>query len=181
MSEFYTREELDKLSRVDLRTLAVQKWGMSNRECSQKLADHIKDFILEKQEASQNGEETPAKAANKPKASKAAKPKSNGKGTTPKGRAAKPAASEPMDTSDQLKLAGDFSEIVEKLDAVGKGMDEEMSEVKQLLTDVRDIVVDMDRKQFIAFGLLTDIYRLSFEPTDLDERVAELQQEYAGN
>ena len=171
MSEqVYTKDELDGMSRVDLRRIAVQVHGMDNKECSNTKSEALKDWIMEQQEGGggkSNGKTSKATAAAK-SSSKSSRSSKASKTSTSKAKA----------SAAPTEASGDLGTLIERVDAVGKGLDENQEEVKELLQQVSDTLTDINRQQFVTFGLLTDLYKVHFEPDELDDRMGELEKEY---
>lgn len=169
MSETYTRKDLDSMSRVELRRLAVQVHGMDNKECSNTKSEEIKAYIEEAQggggKSTSKGSST--KAAAKPEPSNG-KPATRGKARSSKAKAAPPTE----------EVASDLSAVLERIDAVGKAIDEGQETTKEELGGIVDQLCDIDKKLFILTGLATDLYKAMYEPDDLDPRIEELEAEY---
>jgi len=166
----YTKEELTNMSRVELRRAAIEVLKVDNKAVSNEKSTDLIAKILEAQEGGggKKGKAAPAGRAGKtPGAGKAApkEPEETPEETPeeepepPKGKAA---AAPP--TAGLKELRG-------CIDAVGKTVDENQAEVKELLAEI-------DRKLFIVFGLMTDVFKAVNEPDDLDGRLNELQEEW---
>lgn len=178
----YTREELDQMSRVKLRQTAVN-YGKSHREATSMESDDIKDFILGKQGGSED------------KKASGRKGKSNGKSATKARRKGKdpdpdPEPEEKDSGSDETRgAAGKVSDLIHSL---GLGMDDGFKEVKDLLEslqaeneELRSEILEVQHGQFLLNGLVTDILSGQWEPKDVEERVADLediwQQQQSGD
>ena len=194
--QLYTSDELEEMSRVDLRKLAVKTWGMDNKECSGTKSQALREWIIEQQEAYEGGEEPPKKAS-KAKSSKASSSKASSKpsgrprpsagkvspkaGAKGRGRA-KPAE----DTEEAPPPAGDLGDLAERIDALGKAVDENHKEVMEsqpqiggeLMEEIKDALENIRLSQYILHGLVADLYRNYYEPEDLDTRVDELEAEF---
>lgn len=169
----YTREDLEGMSRVELRTAARNVLKVDNKAVSNEKSGDLINKILEAQGGGgeKKGKAAPAGRGGKtPGAGKAA-PKEEPEETQeetpeeepqpPKGKAA-PGA--PVAGLKELRVG---------IDAVGKTVDENQGELKELLAEI-------DRKLFIVFGLMTDVFKAVNEPDELDGRLNELQEEWEG-
>jgi NACalpha-BTF3-like transcription factor len=199
--QIYTVDELEEMSRVDLRKLAVKTWGMDNKECSGTKSAALREFIVEQQEAYEGGDDPPAKSSKskassskKTSSSKASSSKSSSSRSRPSagkaspkagargGRGAKRAA--PKD--DDAPPAVDSNGLSERIDLIGKTIDENHEEVKEALAsaggdaleEIKETLENIRLSQYILHGLVADIYRNYYEPDDLDTRVDELEQEF---
>lgn len=155
----YTEKELKGMSRVLLRRAAREVLGIDNKEASNSKSADLIGRILEAQEGGGNGEP--------PKQTRSRGGKSGGSKTT-SGRSGKGKAKE--------EPAGDGIEAM--VNAVGKGVDENHAEVKELLETVLENQAEIQRQNFILFGLATDIYKAVDEPDALEERLKELEEEW---
>jgi hypothetical protein len=200
----YTREELDGLTRVQLRQLAVNTYGMDNTKCAKTKAKDLKDWIMEKQEGGGGGNSegknasSGKKAGGKKAGGGKSRPSSGGRRgrpsastSAPKGggrrtRSRKPAEPEP-EPEPQEDEGGeegaamadvDLSAIEERLDALGKAVDEHDEEVRPQLVELGETVADIQRNQFIQFGLLCDIREALYEDDDLNDRLDALEAEW---
>lgn len=167
----YTRDALDGMSRVELRTIAVKVLGMDNKECSNFNSEPLKDWIMEKQ-----GEN--AKGNGKSSASSAAK--ATGKGRASKATTSKAASKERQsqaeDTSGSSSI--DVSEVIGRIDALGKTVDED---IKEELEGIKATLSSIERSQVMIYGLLEDVYKIHYEPDDLAARLSELEEEFSND
>ena len=178
--QIYTKEELDKMPRGQLRRLAVKKHGMNNRVCADAGSNEVKQYILEAQ-----GNDEGASPPDKPNPEEGAAGKSKKttrKKATPRKKAApkKKAAPQPASDGDMAQL---LDAIGKELDVVGKGVHDDMKETKGLLGGIRDDIDVILRNQAIQAGLLIDLWKNYYEPEDLEPRLNELAEEFesAGN
>lgn len=196
--QIYTSEELEEMSRVDLRKLAVKTWGMDNKECSGTKSQALREWIIEQQEAYEGGEEPPKKTSkaksSKASSSKASSSKSSGRPRPSAGKASPKAGArgrgraKPKDepAEEAPAAAGDLGDLSERLDALGKAVDENHEEVKEALAssggealdEIKDTLENIRLSQYILHGLVADLYRNYYEPEDLDTRVDELEAEF---
>lgn len=203
----YTPEELNGLTRVQLRQLAVNTYGMDNTKCAKTKAKALKEWILEQQEKGAGGNSEGKKASSgkkasggkggksrpssggrrgRPSASSAAPPKSGGRRT----RTRKPAETEPEpphedeggeEGSEEAAAVAevDLGAVEERLDALGKAVDEHDEEVRPQINELAETVADIQRNQFIQFGLLCDIRTALYgEEDDLEARLDQLEAEW---
>jgi hypothetical protein len=167
----YSREDLDKMSRVQLRQTAVN-FGKKHREATNMESEDIKEFVLGKQEGG-GGEKKGRKA----------KDKGNGKpAAAAKGRGRKPkAAPEPEPEPEQDEApSGDLADLIHKL---GLGMDDGLKEVMEAVEalqeqnlELKAEVVEVQHSQFLINGLVADILKNTWEPKEVDERVNDLEE-----
>jgi hypothetical protein len=168
----YTREELDQMSRVKLRQTAVN-CGKSHREATNMESEAIKDFVMGKQEGG-GGEKKAAKGGRKGK--------SNGKPATAKQRGKAKAAPEPEPEDRGGEAEAPAGELGDMLHKLGLGMDDGFKEMKECLEtlqaeneELRAEITEVQHAQFLLNGLVTDILSGQWEPTDVKERVEELE------
>jgi hypothetical protein len=165
----YTEEELKGMTRVELRRAAIAVLGIDNKECSNTKSQDLIDRILA--EGGEGGGSKPkasgrgGKGGSKPKASSAGRGRGRSK---PKEEEAPPPAED----------VGDLGVVVDRIDAVGKTVDESHTEVKELLEVIQEQQVEIQRQQFMLFGLMTDLYKFTGEPDELEERMNELDAEW---
>lgn len=182
MAEKYTEEELKAMTRVELRRAAMEVLGVDNKEVSNAKSDDLRDRILAAQEG--GGKKT----------GKAAPPAGKGKGlpSTSKGKPApepepeEPADEEPPEEAPPKgKAAGRPAaapsgsvDTKKHFDALGKAVDEMANGQQENHATVIEQLNEIERKQFIMLGLLTDIFKAVNEPDALEERLNELQGEW---
>jgi len=141
MADTYTREELEAMDRLTLRR-TCKKVGLSATESAQMDPDDIVEYILEKQGG--GGKKTGKKASSKKTSSKKAK---SGKDKLAEKRAAKGKSKkepepdpDPEPDSEPEDEGGDEdggnSEVIERLDTLGKIMDALAEEMQELRADV---------------------------------------------
>lgn len=162
----YTEEELKGLTRVELRRAAVAVLGLDNKECSYlKSQDIINRIVSEQGGGGKTSTKTKARPA-----------------TTGRGRAAsqedKKAEEAPPAARDSKKADPAHGATIERLDVLGATVDENHTELKEMLQQVLDNQAETGRQNFQIFGLLTDLYRFTGEPDELEERLHELDQEW---
>lgn len=154
----YTQEELQGMSRVELRKAAIATLKIDNKEASNTKSGDLIDRIIEMNGA---GEKAPArKRTRKPK-------KGAGEGDTTE---AAPSKSRRASTS-----AGDIGKLV---DAVGKAVDETKEELVSKVDEALENQDHIMKQQFMLFGLLCDIFKMMDEPDTLEARVDELDKEW---
>lgn len=188
MAEKYTEEDLKAMSRVELRRAAIEVLKVDNKEISNSKSEDLRARILEAQEggaAKPKGGKIPPKAGGRglpgTKGKVAPKPEPEPEvedetpeetpeeeAPAPKGKPAGKPAAGPGTVVDAKKY---FDAIGKAVDEVGSGQ-QEMQET--LVTQLNEI----ERKQFIMLGLLTDIFKAVNEPDELEPRLTELQEEW---
>ena len=167
----YTREELDQMSRVKLRQTAVN-CGKSHREATNMESEDIKDFVLSKQGGG-DGEKKEAKGR---KGKSNGKPAAKGRG---KAKAAPPPEPEDTGNSETEVPEGELGDLLHK---IGLGMDDGFKEMKELIEglqseneELRAEITEVQHAQFLLNGLVTDILTNHWEPSEVKERVEELE------
>lgn len=165
----YTEEELKGMTRVELRRAAIAVLGIDNKECSNTKSQDLIDRIV----AEQGGGNGKGKAAGRPAAAAAGRgrgrpaPQDSGK-EEPAREEARPAASK----------GGGGDGAIARIDVLGKTVDENQTELKEMLQQILDTQAETQRQNFQIFGLLTDLYKFTGEPDELDARLTELDEEW---
>lgn len=157
----YTQEELQSMSRVQLRRAAIEVLKIDNKEASNSKSGDLIERILEMGEGGGNGS---SKEADKAPAKRASKRGSTNKAS----RAAAAESAEPAHTNGLGKL----------VDAVGKAVDETKEELGAKVDELLENNAHIMQQQFILFGLLCDIYKAVNEPDELEPRLEELEEEW---
>ena len=152
MSDVYTKEELKSLSRTDLRRRAVQVLNVPNRDVISEKSDVLINKILAFQDT-QNIE-----VKSKPEVSKSETNK---------------------DIAQVIMFAPspeehECSNLVQRIDAVGKTVDQLEEKFKQALSVLEEKVTLVLQDTYIIIGLAQELYKLVGEPDDLQERMKEL-------
>jgi len=203
----YTPEELDGLTRVQLRQLAVNTYGMDNTKCAKTKAAALKEWILEQQEGKGGGGNSGGKQASRqasggggggrgrpsatgrrgrPSAASAPPKAGAGRGRPRTQPAPEPEEPEQPESQDDGGADGaeggadiDLSSVEERMDALGKAIDEHDEELRTQVAEIAEIVADIQRNQFMQFGLLCDIRTALYgEDDDLDARLDALESEW---
>lgn len=193
--QVYTMSELEELSRVDLRKLAVKGWGMNNVECSETKSAGLREYIIKKQEEEQEGGEEETKTSSKkaerkggmsrPSSSKAS-PKAGargGKKAAPKEKATREERKEEKEEEEEI----DTSNLSGRIDLIGKTLDENHEDIKNVIAvateedfqGIKEALKSIRMTQFVMYGLISDIYRNYYEPDDLDSRADDLEKEFS--
>jgi len=162
----YTQEELEGMSRVQLRRTAIETLKIDNKEASNSKSGDLISRIMEVG----SGEEEPPKkaaaaAAKRGTSKRASSRKSGGNGVD---AAATSTESVAVPTNGISKL----------VDAVGKAVDETKEELVTKVDGVLDQLDHIMKQQFILFGLLCDVYKNLDEPDVLEARLEELDEEW---
>jgi len=161
----YSEEELKGMTRVELRRAAIAVLGIDNKECSNTKSQDLIDRIV----AEQGG-------GNGKAAAKAARPAAGrGRGRPAPQDAGKDEAP-PERTASKGGGGGDGA--IERIDVLGKTVDENQAELKEMLQQVLDNQAETQRQNFQIFGLLTDLYKFTGEPDELEARLTELDEEW---
>jgi hypothetical protein len=156
----YTQEELQGMSRVQLRRAAIEVLKIDNKEASNSKSGDLIERIVEASGGG-NGNGTAKTAA------KTAPKRTSTKRNTRK--AATQEAAEPAAATNGLgKL----------VDAVGKAVDETKEELSDKAVESLDNQEHIMKQQFILFGLLCDVYKAVEEPDILEARLEELEEEW---
>jgi hypothetical protein len=166
----YTQEDLKGMARVDLRRTAIAVLGIDNKECSNTTSGELITRILQAQEGG------------KGKSKDNGKQEGRGRGRAAAGRA--PAAGRGRAAKEEPPQesagGGDPSvdEVLRRIDAVGKTVDESTEELKSTIETLEADLTEARRQLYMIFGLLTDVYKAVDEPDALEARVEELQEEW---
>lgn len=168
MSE-YTQEELQGMSRVQLRRAAIEVLKIDNKEASNSKSGDLIDRILETQGGGGDEEEKP-KSSSKPKSSGRGKARSSTKASSRSSTKAK---------DDEPEASASSNGVGELVDAVGKAVDETKEELTAKVDEVLENQEHIMKQQFILFGLLTDVYKAVDEPDALEDRLNELEEEWS--
>lgn len=188
--QVYTKDELNEMSRVELRRLAVQVHGMDNKQCSNTKSDELKEFILEAQDG--GGKKSSSKSSSRGKGRSSSKSRGkNGQSgrasaasSTSSGRGrgrSKPKEDEQEEQESTASAQGiniDFSAIEERLDAIGKTVDETNEGLAGEISEVKDQLTDIQRQMFLLFGLNVEMAKALLEPDVVDETLADLEKEW---
>ena len=162
--KFRTEEELRELKRIDIRTIAVDHFGMDTKIASKTTTGDVISFILEAQEKEFG--------------------KSSGKGKAePKGKVAPKAKPEPEPEPDpepepeeeKAEVSGD---VEGKIDALGQALDSMSEEVKTILDGISGTLSDITKNQFMLYGLVANLFIVNDGQEALDERIKELEEEW---
>lgn len=163
----YTEEELKGMTRVELRRAAIAVLGIDNKECSNTKSQDLIDRIVSEQGGGGNGKAT-TKAKSRPAA--------GGRG---RGRAApQEAREEAREEAPPARASKGGDPAIERLDVLGSTVDENHTEIKEMLQQVLDNQAETQRQNFQIFGLLTDLYKFTGEPDELEARLTELDEEW---
>lgn len=197
--QVYTKDELNEMSRVELRRLAVQVHGMDNKECSNTKSDELKEFILEAQEGGGGKKSSSKSSRSKGRSSskssgkngqsgRASAASSRGRGRSEAKKDEEQEQEAPASTEginiDFSAINIDFSAIEERLDAIGKTLDESNEGLAGEISEVKDQLTDVQRQMFLMFGLSVEMAKAVLEPDEVDTCLAELEEEWgksAGN
>lgn len=175
-TQAYTREELDKLSRTNLRRAAVA-CGMPHRDATKMESSDLKDYIENKQGG--GGGEEKARG----------KDKGNGKPATAKVRGRKAKSAPAQDVEEQVEAEeergsgnGETGGLADMIHKVGLGMDDGFKEIMGVVEDLQakmeeqaSEIHELRHTLYIVSGLTADVLKGDWEPTDVDERVEELE------
>jgi len=162
----YTEEELKGMTRVELRRAAIAVLGIDNKECSNTKSQDLIDHIVSEQGGGGSG-----KVTTKTKA----RPAAGGRG---RGRTAPQAAQEEKAPTPAARASKGGDPAIERLDVLGGTVDENHTEVKEMLQQILDNQAETQRQNFQIFGLLTDLYKFTGEPDELEARLTELDEEW---
>ena len=152
----YTQEELQGMSRVQLRRAAIEVLKIDNKEASNsKSTDLIEKIVAEGADGGETTKKTTTRKASTRKSTRKAAPKEQVEGE-----------------------AAPTNGVGKMVDAVGKAVDETKEELGTKLDDVLENHDHIMKQQFILFGLLCDIYKAVDEPDVLEGRLKELEEEW---
>jgi len=177
MSEKLTKEDLDGMSRVQLRRAAMEVLGMGNKEATEMNSADLKAKILEAQEGGgkKKGKAAPppeepkkgrGKPAPEPEPEEEPEPEPEEEAPPPKGKVA--ASSETRTLTEILKV----------VHAVGKAVDELAQTVAERLDTQDEHLVEIERKLFHQLGLTENIFKGVSEPDEFEPRIEALEDEW---
>jgi hypothetical protein len=169
MSDQYTQEELEGMTRVQLRRAALSILGIDNKEASNRKSGDLIAGILETQEGGGND-----KPKSRSKASSKASTKSKAGGAKTGGRS----KAKPKEDQGGNGVGAGADDLIRRIDALGKTVDENQEGLKEGLEEISAGIADIQRQQFFLFGLLSDVYKMVGEPDELAERLEEMDQEW---
>ena len=157
-----TEDELRELKRIDIRTIAVDHFGMDTKVASKTSTADAVAFILEAQEKELG--------KGKGKAAPAAKAKS-----TPK---AKPEPEPEPEAEEEQVEEVETGDSEGKIDALGQALDSMNEEVKAILDGITNTLRDIQKDQFMVYGLVANLFVISEGEGALEERIKELEEEW---
>ena len=180
MAETYTREDLGKMKRSELRALAVSnKVGMTYQEASTARSEDMIETILKKL-----GGAGAKKGAPAPKGRPAGKstpaPEPEPEETVEAGEEAapEPEADEPV--SDKVRKAAkalkDENTVVQRLDAIGPAV-EELGKSAESLDEK---VSALQKQSYVILSLLKLLLGVNMEPDDVDKAIDDASNEFDG-
>jgi flagellar biosynthesis/type III secretory pathway ATPase len=159
----YTQEELQGMSRVQLRRAAIEVLKIDNKEASNAKSVDLIERIMELG-GNGNGNGTEKAAA------KTAKRTTSRRGSVRKAAVAEETAEEAVSVGS--------NGLGKLVDAVGKAVDETKEEISAKLSESLENQEHIMKQQYMLFGLLCDIFKAVNEPDELEERLQELEEEW---
>jgi len=178
MAETYTREDLGKLKRSELRALAVSdKVGMTFQEASTARSEDMVEIILKKLGGAVAKKGAPAikgKSAGKPAPAPEPEPEE-----APEGEAEAPAEDEPEEVQEKAKKGKDLkaeNTIIQRLDAIGPAVEE----LGTNLTDAIEKLNALQKQSYVALSLLKLLLGANMEPDDVDKAIDTASAEFDG-
>lgn len=170
MAETYTREDLGKLKRSELRALAVSdKVGMTFQEASTARSEDMVETILKKLGGAGAKKGAPAPRGRPPgKPAPAPEPEPE------------EVAEEPEEEVPEKKRNGkslkEENTVIQRLDAIGPAVEE----LGTNLTDVVEKLNDLQKQSYVALSLLKLLLGANMEPDEVDKAIDTASEEFDG-
>ena len=174
MAETYTREDLGKLKRSELRALAVSdKVGMTFQEASTARSEDMVEIILKKLGGAGAKKGAPAPRGRPPgKAAAAPEPEPE--------EAAEETPEEEVPEEKPEKKGGkslkEENTVIQRLDAIGPAVEE----LGTNLTDATDKLNALQKQSYVALSLLKLLLGANMEPDEVDKAIDTASEEFDG-
>ena len=173
MAETYTREDLGKLKRSELRALAVSdKVGMTFQEASTARSEDMVEIILKKLGGAGAKKGAPAPRGRPPgKPAPAPEPE-------PEEVAEEPEEA-PEEVPDKKKGGKSLKEentVIQRLDAIGPAVEE----LGTNLTDAIEKLNALQKQSYVALSLLKLLLGANMEPDEVDKAIDTASEEFDG-
>jgi len=176
MAETYSREDLGKLKRSELRALAVSdKVGMTFQEASTARSEDMVEIILKKLGKSGDKKGAPApkgRPAGKPAPAPEPEPEEPGEEA--------PAEEEAPEEKPEKKSGKSLKEentVIQRLDAIGPAVEE----LGTNLTDAIDKLNALQKQSYVALSLLKLLLGANMEPDEVDKAIDTASEEFDGD
>lgn len=174
MADAYTREDLDKLPRTQLRQVAVN-CGMTHREATNTHSDQVKEYILKNQDKkAPTRNEAPAEEAPAAEA-QAEAPRRRGRPPKNGGAAQATPSAEPAEEAPK-RSGSNGSDAAERIHQVGLTMDENHQALVEHISEIKDAIAEIQHSLFILSGLTSDVLKTQWDLEEVDARVNELEE-----
>jgi hypothetical protein len=175
MAETYTREDLGKLKRSELRALAVSdKVGMTFQEASTARSEDMVEIILKKLGGA--GAKKGAPAAKGKSAGKSAPEPEPEEAAEEAEEAAEEAAEEVPDKKKGGKALKEENTVIQRLDAIGPAVEE----LGTNLSDATDKLNALQKQSYVALSLLKLLLGANMEPDEVDKAIDTASEEFDG-
>ena len=175
MAETYTREDLGKLKRSELRALAVSdKVGMTFQEASTARSEDMVEIILKKL-----GGAGAKKGAPAPKGRPAGKPAPAPEPEPEEAGEEAPAEEEAPEVPEKKRGGKSLKEentVIQRLDAIGPAVEE----LGTNLTDAIDKLNALQKQSYVALSLLKLLLGANMEPDEVDKAIDTASEEFDG-
>jgi hypothetical protein len=175
MAETYSREDLGKLKRSELRALAVSdKVGMTFQEASTARSEDMVEIILKKL-----GKAGDKKGAPAPKGRPAGKPAPAPEPEPVDGAEETPAEEETPEEKPEKKGGKSLKEentVIQRLDAIGPAVEE----LGTSLADAVEKLNALQKQSYVALSLLKLLLGANMEPDEVDKAIDTASEEFDG-
>ena len=174
MAETYSREDLGKLKRSELRALAVSdKVGMTFQEASTARSEDMVETILKKL-----GGAGAKKGAPAPKGRPAGKPAPEPEPEPEEAPdEAAPEEEAPEEKPEKKgKALKEENTVIQRLDAIGPAVEE----LGTNLTDAVEKLNALQKQSYVALSLLKLLLGANMEPDEVDKAIDAASEEFEG-
>ena len=173
MAETYTREDLGKLKRSELRALAVSdKVGMTFQEASTARSEDMVETILKKLGGAGAKKGAPAPRGRPPgKPAPAPEPEPEEVAEEPE-----EAPEEVPEKKRNGKSLKEENTVIQRLDAIGPAVEE----LGTNLTDVVEKLNALQKQSYVALSLLKLLLGANMEPDEVDKAIDTASEEFDG-
>jgi FtsZ-interacting cell division protein YlmF len=188
-----TREDLGKMRRVKLRELAVI-YGKSNTECSNAQSNDLIDFILAAQDGkkvvAKKGKEEPARGKGKAEPEEDAEeeaPRGRGKTASepeeeeeeaPRGRRGSRREEPEEEAPRGRRGRREEPEAEEEEEKAGGASDEKIDALGKTLDEMGEQVTELRKSNFVIMGMLREVCADFMKKGEIDTMIEELEADF---
>ena len=177
MAETYSREDLGKLKRSELRALAVSdKVGMTFQEASTARSEDMVEIILKKLGGGGPKKGTPAprgRPPGKPVPAPEPEPEEAPEEASAEEEAPEEVPEKTKGGKGSLKVE---NTIIQRLDAIGPAVEE----LGTNLTDAIEKLNALQKQSYVALSLLKLLLGANMEPDEVDKAIDTASEEFDG-